>query len=46
VNVEQYIALAMATSKAIRAVVPNAVIVSGGTSHVTFPFLGALLASG
>jgi hypothetical protein len=45
-NVEQYIALAMATSKAIRAVVPDAVIVSGGTSHVTFPFLGALLASG
>ena len=45
-DVAQYTALAMATCKAIRAVVPNATIIGPASSELPWPFLESLLASG
>ncbi|HLF33942.1 MAG TPA: cellulase family glycosylhydrolase [Cyclobacteriaceae bacterium] len=45
-DVEQYNALALATCKAIKAVVPDALIVGPSTSQVPLPFLESFLASG
>lgn len=45
-DVAQYIALAMATCKAVKAVVPNATIIGPATSEVPLPFLESFLASG
>lgn len=45
-EVAQYTALAMATCKAIKAVVPDAVIIGPTTSEVPLPFLESFLSSG
>ena len=45
-DVAQYIALAMATCKAVKAVVPNATIIGPATSEIPLPFLESFLASG
>lgn len=45
-DVAQYIALALATCKAVKAVVPDAVIIGPTTSEVPLPFLESFLASG
>jgi beta-xylosidase len=45
-NVDQYITLALATSKAIRAVEPDATIIGPCTSRVPLPFIEPFMASG
>jgi hypothetical protein len=45
-DVDQYIALTIATCKAVKSVVPNSIIIGPGTSQIPFPFLESFLASG
>lgn len=45
-DVNQYIALAKAACKAIRAVVPGSVIIGPATSQIPYPFIESFLASG
>jgi hypothetical protein len=45
-DVVQYTVLALATCKAVKAVVPDAIIIGPATSTIPFPFLESFLASG
>lgn len=45
-DVKQYIALAIATCKAVRAAVPDATIIGPASSEVPLPYLESFLASG
>jgi hypothetical protein len=45
-DVAQYIALAMATSKAIKAVAPEAIVTGPCTSEIPLPFIESFFASG
>ena len=45
-DVNQYVTLALATCKAIKAVVPDATIIAPGSSEVPMPFLETFLSSG
>jgi|WetSurMetagenome_2_1015567.scaffolds.fasta_scaffold121615_1 polysaccharide biosynthesis protein PslG len=45
-DVKQYITLASATCKSIRAVTPDAIIIGPATSQVPLPFIESFLASG
>jgi polysaccharide biosynthesis protein PslG len=45
-DIAQYIELAITTCKAVKSVVPNAVIIGPATSQIPFPFLETFLSSG
>jgi polysaccharide biosynthesis protein PslG len=45
-DVNQYIALALATCKAVKSAAPNSVIIGPGASQVPLPFLESFIASG